>query len=94
MAQFKQPTKAIVPTPATLTEEIFNNTVALVQSHFEPIITPELMIAHRKGVYALVINSTVDGASLEATLGTANAKACTEMVLNALSAHISTITTK
>ena len=94
MSNYKPATKTVTPTPATLTEEIFNNTVALVRSHYEPIITPELLITNRRGIYALIINSTVDGNSLETALGTANAKACTETVLNTLSARISTITTK
>jgi len=62
--------------------------------HFAGILTPELMIAHRTGCYATVINGTQGGLKLEAILGTDNAKVATEEILNNISASIAVVPIK
>ena len=89
MAYPKQ--KQIIPTPATATEELHNSLVASYTNHFSGILTPELMIAHRKGCYATVINATQGGLTLEAQLGTNNAKIATEQILNTIQACYSAV---
>ena len=84
--------RTVIPTPATATMELHNDIVASFTAHFTGILTPELMIAHRKGCYATVINATTyDGKSLEQILGTDNAKIATEQVLNAIQARYSAV---
>lgn len=90
MAYTKQ--KPITPTPATATNELHNSLVASYTNHFSGILTPELMIAHRKGCYATVINATTqEGLTLEVQLGTNNAKVATEQILNAIQARYSVV---
>ena len=89
MAYTKQ--KPITPTPATATEELHNSLVASYTNHFSGILTPELMIAHRKGCYATVINATQADLTLEVQLGTNNAKIATEQILNAIQARYSAV---
>ena len=83
--------RATIPTPTTATMELHNSIVSSFVSHFAGILTPELMIAHRKGCYATVINATYAGIPLEQTLGTDNAKLATEQVLNDIQARYSTV---
>ncbi len=59
--------------------------------HYGQILTTELLIGNRKGCYAVIINSTYEGALLEQLLGTGNAKLATESVLHNLTEDISTI---
>lgn len=83
--------RATIPTPATATMELHNSIVSSFVSHFAGILTPALMIAHRKGCYATVINATYEGIPLEQTLGSDNAKIATEQVLNAIQARYSAV---
>jgi hypothetical protein len=83
--------RATIPTPTTATMELHNSIVSSFVSHFAGILTPELMIAHRKGCYATVINATYAGIPLEQTLGTDNAKLATEQVLNDIQARYSAV---
>ena len=83
--------RATIPTPTTATMELHNSIVSSFVSHFAEILTPALMIAHRKGCYATVINATYAGIPLEQTLGTDNAKLATEQVLNDIQARYSTV---
>ena len=83
--------RTVIPTPATATMALHNDIVASFTAHFSGILTPALMIAHRKGCYATVINATYDGESLEQTLGSDNAKIATEQVLNAIQARYSAV---
>jgi hypothetical protein len=83
--------RATIPTPNTATMELHNSIVSSFVSHFAEILTPALMIAHRKGCYATVINATYAGIPLEQTLGTDNAKLATEQVLNDIQARYSTV---
>lgn len=83
--------RATIPTPVTATMELHNSIVASFTAHFAGILTPELMIAHRKGCYATVINATYAGIPLEQTLGSDNAKIATEQVLNTIQARYSAV---
>ena len=94
MSYPKNQQRAIIATPATANAELHNSIVASMVTHFTPLLGVDLMVANRKGCYATVINSTINGISLENTLGTVKAKAATEEVLTAISANISTITIK
>jgi len=80
--------KGKVATPATATSEFCLALEAKLVAHYEPILTPELLIAHRKACYGTVINSTIGDTSLVNTIGTDYSKEMTEVVLNRL---ISTI---
>jgi hypothetical protein len=88
---FNQAPRASIPTPTTATLELHNSIVASFTAHFAEILTPALMIAHRKGCYATVINATYGGIPLEQTLGSENAKTATEQVLNAIQARYSAV---
>ena len=88
---YTKSTKTVIPTPATATEELHERLVIAITLHYTKILTPELLIAHRKGCYAVIINSTWEGSPIEYVLGSANAKVLTEQVLNNLLADISTI---
>ncbi len=88
---YTKSSRQVIPTPTTATTELHTATVTRATTHFTKILTPELMIAHRKGAYALVINSTYDNIPLEQLLGTINAKIATEEVLNNISATISAV---
>lgn len=96
MYKTRQPVKAkpAIPTPATATVEQCQAIESTVVAHYTTMFTPELMIAHRSGCYATVINTTIDGQSLATLVGTDNAKLMTENVLNTISARFSAITTK
>ena len=93
MAQYTAK-KPAIPTPITATEQLHNEVVASLTAHYEKVLTPTLMIAHRKGAYATVINSTYDGVILEQVLGTSNAKIATEQILTAITAKYSAISSK
>lgn len=80
-----------IPTPQHVTEEVFNDYVEGYTNHFAKILTPELMIAHRKGCYATVINGTFRGNTLEESLGTDNAKVATERILNTIASRYSAV---
>lgn len=90
----KSPARAITPTPANATQELHNATVEAYTRHFASILTPELLIAHRTGCYATVINGTQAGLKLEAILGTDNAKLATEEILNNITASIAVVPIK
>lgn len=83
--------RPIVQTPATATDALHTSLVASYTKHFSTILTPALMIAHRKGAYATVINGTSNGQTLETQLGTANAKIATEQILNNITAGFSVV---
>ena len=87
MSQYKQPQRVVIPTPATATKEVFESTTTLLTAHYQPLINLPVLLSNRKGLYGMVINSTINGVNLEDTLGSDNAKACTEMVLNSLSSQ-------
>jgi len=91
MSNFNKATKAVIPTPATLTEESFNNIVASATTHYAELLTPELLISNRRGCYATVINSTYDNKPLEQVVGSANAKVATEMILSGVTSSFSAI---
>ena len=80
-----------VATPATATPAFCQALEADIVAHYEPILTPDLLIGNRKGCYATVINSTISGINLTNTIGTDYAKEMTEAVLNRLTANISAI---
>jgi len=88
---YSKPNKQTIPTPATATEELHNSFVAHFTNHFAKVLTPTIMITARKGAYATVINSTYDNTPIEQVLGSDNAKALTEQVLNNISAGISAV---
>ena len=88
MPNYQRPT---IPTPATATQELHNTIVETYTAHFKPILTPELLIAHRKACYATVINGTVSGATMEQQLGSNNAKVATEEVLNNITSSFSVV---
>ena len=83
--------RPIVAQPATATPEVCQALEAKLVAHYTPILTPALMIAHRNGCYATVINSTISGIDLTNTVGTAYAKEMTEAVLKAITANISAV---
>ena len=83
-----------IPTPESATDELHNKLVQAITLHYIEILTPTLMITHRKGCYATVINSTYDNKPIEQLLGTNNAKILTEQVLNNISASFSTVPIK
>lgn len=85
---------ALVATPATATEELHTKVVAELTAHYSQLLKVSTMITHRKGCYATVINSRINGVSLEDTLGTNNAKVATEQVLNNISQGFSSIEIK
>ena len=80
MSYTKQ-TRTTIATPATASEELHTTLVQAYTAHFSKVLTPTLMISQRKGCYATVINATSNGVSLEANLGTINAKIATEQIL-------------
>lgn len=80
-----------IPAPAEATLEYCQAIESAFTTHFEPILTAELLIAHRKGCYATVINSMYDNKPLEQLVGTANAKLLTERVLNNITTTIATV---
>lgn len=80
-----------VATPATATPEFCQALEVKLINHYADKLTPELLIAHRKGCYATVINSRIAGVDLTNTIGTDYAKEMTEAVLNNLAERISTI---
>ena len=84
----------VVATPATATEQLHNQIVVELTTHYSQLLTVSTMITHRKGCYATVINSRINGVSLENTLGTNNAKVATEQVLNNISQGFSSIEIK
>ena len=84
-------TRPIIATPANASEELHASLVSAYTRHFSAILTPQLMIAHRKGCYATVINGTHGGLTLEQGLGTANAKVATEQILNSITASFSEV---
>ena len=88
---YNKPARATIPTPASATAELHTALVASYTNHFSTILTPELMIAHRKGCYATVINGTTNNLTLEQQLGTENAKIATEQILNGISARYSAV---
>lgn len=84
--------RPIIPTPVSATQErmvaIRNGFV----THFKSVLSPELLIAHRKSTYALIINASDDkGNKLETMVGTANAKAITTDVLETLLANVAVV---
>ena len=83
--------RPIIQTPANATEALHASTVKAYTAHFAGILTPELMISQRKGCYATVINGTMNGQSLEAILGTENAKFATQQVLESITASIAVV---
>ena len=83
-----------VATPATATEQLHNTVVAELTTHYSQLLSVSTMITHRKGCYATVINSRINGISLENTLGTDNAKIATEQILNNISQGFSSIEIK
>ena len=83
--------RTVIPTPATATMELHNSIVSSFVPHSLEMLTLALMIAHREGCYATVINATYAGESLEQTLGSDNAKIATEQVLNAIQARYSAV---
>ena len=91
MSYNKPTAKAVIPTPATASEELHNRLVQAMSLHYMQLLTPELMIAHRKGCYATIINSTFDNTPIEQLIGTANAKVATEEVLNNISRSFSAV---
>ena len=88
---YTKPSKPIIPTPANATAELHTKLVQAMSLHYMQVLTPELMIAHRKGCYATVINSTFDNTPIEQLIGTANAKVATEEVLNNISRSFSAV---
>ncbi len=90
-SQYTQPARQVVATPATATQELHTQTVEAFTAHFTPILTPALLIGHRKGCYSAVINGTVAGVPLEQILGSDNAKVATEQVLANLTADMSVV---
>ena len=91
MSKFNNAPKAIIPTPVSLTEAQFNTTISIMVAHYSTILTTELLIAHRKGCYASIINTTINGVALDVVLGSTNAKVATEMALSELTTAISNI---
>lgn len=91
---YSKPQSTVVATPATATEELHNTIVAELTTHYSQLLSVATLISHRKGCYATVINSRINGVSLENTLGTANAKVATEQVLNNISQGFSSISIK
>lgn len=86
--------RAVIATPPTATVEVCQATETTLVTHYTKLLTPELVIGSRKGTYALVINSSIDGMPLEQMVGTENAKFMTENVLSAVTSNLSTITTQ
>jgi hypothetical protein len=91
---YTKPKPTAVATPATATEQLHNKVVAELTTHYSQLLAVSTMITHRKGCYATVINSRINGVSLEDTLGTNNAKVATEQVLNNISQGFSSISIK
>jgi len=79
------------PTPTNATEALHTKLVQAITLHYINVLTPELLIAHRKGCYAVIINSTYDTQPIEKLIGTNNAKLATEQVLKNLTANFSNI---
>jgi hypothetical protein len=91
---YKKPSRPVIPTPETASEELHNSLVAQMTAHYTPILTANILMANRKGAYAMVINSTIDNTPLEQLIGTQNAKVATEQVLSAVTKQFSAISTK
>jgi len=85
--------KTIIPKPATTDQALSDRITIAITLHYTTILTPELLIAHRTGCYAVIINSTWEGTPIDQVLGTAWAKALTNQVLANLMTDISTIPT-
>jgi len=96
MSNYKQqPSKnTIIPAPVTATKEFCQATEKAFIEHFATVLTPSIMIAHRKGAYATVINATVNGIQLDQAIGTVYAKELTEAVLNGISQRFSAVEVK
>lgn len=88
---FQAPARISVPTPQGASHELHQSLVESFTAHFAKVLTPELMIAHRKGAYATVINATTGGKTLEELLGTDNAKLAVEQILNDIQSAYSVV---
>ena len=78
-----------------MTQEIGDAIVANLVAHYEPMLSIELLIENRKGIYALVINSKdTNGSTIESLYGTQVAKDIVAVVLDQLSAPYATIATE
>jgi hypothetical protein len=80
-----------IPTPSTCTEEVFNKLATALVAHYEPLISTNLLITNRRDVYGLIINTVVDGTTLENVVGSINAKVLTERTLDTLLQPINNI---
>ena len=85
----KKPQRPVVAQPVGLTQSTMDTIVTAFTSHFSKVVSPDILIANRKAVYALVINGTdTSGNSLEQLVGSENAKAMTEVILNSMSSKL------
>jgi len=91
---YKKPVKASIPTPASATQDTCEQTEEAILAHYREVLTLPLLVSNRKGCYATIINSTINGQPLEQVVGTDNAKFMTETVLNKISASFSAIEIK
>jgi len=91
---YSKQTRPTIATPTTATEELHTNIVSKLTTHYAKHLKIDSLLSNRKGCYAMVINSTINGISLEATLGTVNAKVATEQILSAITSKYSAITIK
>jgi len=79
--QKKQTTRPIIQAPTGLTQD---NMLAIRNGfidHFKKVLTPEILIAHRKSSYAVVINASSNGVKLEKMVGSENNKLMTTDII-------------
>jgi len=93
MAIQKNSTRPVILAPQGLTNDHMVNIRNGFVAHFQKVLTPEILIAHRKATYALVINASSNGVKLEQMVGTENAKLITTDILDALLANIAVVPT-
>jgi len=87
MSYTKQQQRPVVPTPATASEELHAELVTKYTTHFKAIISLDMLLANRKSVFGLVINSHHNNLTLEQALGSVNATIATGQVLDAIIAE-------